>query len=37
MKKKELDKLLNDAIQSFNKEASQNQVFFPESDSKIRK
>jgi serine/threonine protein kinase len=34
MKKKELDKLLNDAIQSFNKEASQNQVFFPELNGK---
>lgn len=28
--KKELEKLLDDAIKSFNKEAAQNQVFFPE-------
>jgi len=34
MVKKELDKLLDDAIQSFNKESSQNQVFFPELNGK---
>ena len=30
MKKKELNKLLDDAIESFTKDSSQNQVFFPE-------
>jgi len=33
-KKKQLDKLLEDSINSFNKESSQNQVFFPELNGK---
>jgi serine/threonine protein kinase len=34
MKKKDIEKLLDNAIKSFNKESSQNQVFFPELDGK---